>query len=112
MLYDCYVINEIWTNISNAINFKITLKEIVCGYVNYDNSKLIKTVNHIITLVSYAIFKNNSKSKFNDDHVYDVESIRFQICSDIKSFLRYITYPGIENKFEMRKIHNVLNIFT
>ena len=64
-----------------------------------------------VALVVYAMFKNNSKSKFNDDHVYDVESIRFQICNDIKSFLRYITYPGIENKFEMKKIHNVLNIF-
>ena len=110
MLFECEQINIIWDKISQSVNFKISFKEIICGYTNYDNSKPIKTINYIITLVAYAIFKKNSKCKFENIE-YTIESVIFQIINDLKSFLRYIHYIGAERNFTMVKFNNVLELF-
>ena len=110
MLFECEQIKIIWDNISQSVNFKISLKEIICGYTNFDNSKIVKTINYIITLVAYAIFKKNSKCKFENIE-YKIESVIYQIINDIKSFLRYIHYIGAERNFAMTKFNNVVEFF-
>lgn len=108
MLYDCQYIKTLWEEISCILNFKITYKEIVCGFTNYENSKLLKTVNIIITLVTYAIFKVNNKCKF-DTSDYSIHNVYFQISNDINSFLRYIKFIGVKEKFYIVKFKDILD---
>ena len=75
MLYSCDFIKWIWANISELIGFKITFKEIVCGFVNLNPSKIIKTINHIITLISYSIFKANNRCK-EECREYSVDVVK------------------------------------
>ncbi len=65
MLFDCHQIDEIWSNISKAINMPVNWKEIVCGYPKYQSSSIIIICyNYIVSIVAYIIFRINSKCKF------------------------------------------------
>ena len=67
MLYKCEPIQEIWQAISRILKFQITWKNIVCGFPKYlESSKAIDEYNIIISIVTYAIFLQNSMCKFNE----------------------------------------------
>ena len=64
MLYECPRVNEIWNCISQVLNVNITWKQIICGFPGYEDNVRINMINCIITVVAYAIFKQNSISNF------------------------------------------------
>merc|ERR1712218_453198 len=101
MIFYCDKLNWIWENISCITGFKISYKEIVCGYLNYERSKILNTINHVISLVAYSIFKSNSHCKFEECD-YNINIIKQQIATDMRSFLNFVSFTGKENEFVMR----------
>ena len=65
MLYECPRIYKLWKMISGELNINISWKNIVCGFIMYDPSPRIILLNYIISIVCYAIFKENSHCKFD-----------------------------------------------
>jgi hypothetical protein len=66
MLYNCASVNSIWQIVSYALKCNISWKNIVCGFPKYEITNKIVCLNIIISIVSYAIFKENSNCKFNN----------------------------------------------
>ena len=65
MLFDCPRIYEIWESIATILKCNIKWKHLVCGFIGYSSDKII-FMNTIFTIVSYAIFKENSRSKYEN----------------------------------------------
>ena len=65
MLFDCPRVSLLWTRLSNIIKCDITWKHVVCGFPSYKNTTNIKCLNYMICITAYAIFKANSKCKFD-----------------------------------------------
>ena len=66
MLYECERVCNIWKDISSSVNVNITWKHIVCGFPSYEPSTKIQSINYMISIVTYAIFKENSYCKFKE----------------------------------------------
>ena len=64
MLYDCKRIQSLWKHVSEILKINITWKNIVCGFISADISDYIKCLNHIISVIVYAIYKENSFCKY------------------------------------------------
>ena len=65
MLYDCKHIVSIWKDISTVLKCNIVWKNIVCGWPQYSLSNKIECLNLVISIVASAIYKENSRCKFN-----------------------------------------------
>ena len=72
MFYTCNRINHLWNDVSNILKCNISWKTIVCGFPLYDLTDKITSVNFIVSLVVYTIFKENSYCKFNKRSYNDV----------------------------------------
>ena len=87
MLYDCPHVSILWQIISEVANVNIKWKQILCGYPSYHVSKQITCLNYLTSIVIYAIFKVNSRCKF------DKKSYRNVNLKDIvKQNIMYYTY--------------------
>ena len=87
MLYDCNRIKLIWRSMSEVLRFDIRWKHIICGFVGNDLSSKIRCFNMIISILTYGIFKQNSRCKFDRSSYKDVN-----LKIDIKhSFILYMT---------------------
>ena len=79
MLYSCPRVKEMWNSISFILKCNISWKNIVCGWPLYDNHSKILSYNFIITIVCCAIFRLNSKCKFNSED-YSAVPLNRDIC--------------------------------
>lgn len=66
MLYECQRIKDLWGKFSVILDLEIKWKHIVCGFPKYSDSMIIRRYNLIITIIAYAIFKENSLCKFQE----------------------------------------------
>ena len=67
MLFECEKVKQLWIVISQILLYSIKWKDIVIGIPDYNcRSEKINFYNIIISVVAYAIFKENSHSKFNE----------------------------------------------
>ena len=73
MLFECNRVKIIWNIISYVLKIDISWKNIVCGFPKYITNKKTVLMNYIFTIVSYAIFKENSYCKFNDKRYEHVD---------------------------------------
>jgi len=80
-------INSLWKIISNYFKIQIRWKHIVCGFPSYEKGATINAYNFMISVISYAIFKENSKCKFNN---LDYNNVN--IFSSVKENLIYYRY--------------------
>ena len=85
MLYECNVIRNIWNSISNIVKINITWKSILCGFPGCDVTDKINILNYIICIVSYTIFKVNSKCKF-EDIKYVKTMLHYEIRKAVKHY--------------------------
>ena len=88
MLYECKRIENVWNNISKIISMKVLWKHIVCGLPYYDQTEKITAYNLIISIVAYAIFKENSRCKFENTDYNRINVIR-KIKDNISYYLNY-----------------------
>ena len=65
--------NVVWQEISEYIKCNISWKTIVCGFPMYPISNKIESINFIVILLPYVIFKENSYCKFNEKLYINVD---------------------------------------
>ena len=63
MFYDCSRVGQEWKTISNC---NIDWKTIICGFQEYATCNKVFSINFVIAVIPYVIFKGNSYCKFND----------------------------------------------
>ena len=97
MLFECGRVKNLWIKVSQILLYCIKWKDIVIGVPDYNcTSSKINFYNIIITIVTYAIFKENSHCKFNDTSYVNV---------DLKhAILRNVLFYGNANYFLARTI--------
>ena len=66
MLYSCERIMKMWEKISIVLSFNVSWKHLVCGFILRENSNKIIFYNLVLSIIIYAIFKQNSKCKINN----------------------------------------------
>ena len=75
MLYECQMINVIWQEISEYIKSNISWKTTLCGFPMYSINNKIESINFIVTLLFYVIFKENSYNcNFNEKSYINVKN--------------------------------------
>ena len=72
MIFECTRITDIWLMISTILGFNIKWKHVICGFPGSEFTTKIKMLNQVITICSYAIFKENSKCKFENRSYKDI----------------------------------------
>ena len=95
MLYECSHVSKIWLRISNILGCSVKWKTIVCGYIEYTVTDKIFALNFIISMIAYAIFKENSNCKF-----YKKVLRTENIIASIKKFLS--SYSIIASNLDMK----------
>ena len=109
MLFECSRIKDIWETISNVLNVNVRWKQIVCGFINCDQTIHISFINYVITIVAYAIFKENSYCKFNSSSYKESNLL---LC--VKQNIQYYTIllkevdPHIGNYAMLKKLNDSL----
>ena len=107
MLYECRRIKDIWIEISNILSFNVSWKLIVCGLPYLAKSEKVDAYNLILTILAYAIFKENSRCKFER---VDFSSVN--IANIIKANIRfYLSISNIVtfNNIELMYMNKILN---
>ena len=66
MLFSCARIHHIWEKVSNVLNVNIQWKHLVCGFIMRNITDKVNYYNIIFSVVMYAVFKNNSNSKYEN----------------------------------------------
>ena len=69
MLFGCQRLEDIWESISDIIKVNIKWKNIVCGLPSSDDSKNVRFINLLISMVSYSIFKCSNKRRWAEDQI-------------------------------------------
>ena len=95
MLYECSHVSQIWLKISNILDFNVKWKTIVCGYIEYTVTDKIFAHNFILSIIAFAIFKENSNCKF-----YKKVLRTENIIASIKKYLS--SYFMIVRNLEMK----------
>ena len=91
MLYDCNRIQIIWKIISQLIMIEIKWKHLVCFLPQYSTTLKTSTLNFIITIVCYAIFKANSKAKFENSN-YRLVNIKQEVKHNLLYYTKIMSY--------------------
>ena len=80
MLFSCKRVKTLWNLISMSAGIQISWKVIVCGWPGYQNSEKLQCLNMIIVMISYGLFKINSKCKFDglDYSTIDVNKVALE----------------------------------
>ena len=73
MIYECDRVKMLWKLIAETIKCNIMLKTIICGWPTYDISRKLNCFNVIISVVANAIFRMNSKCKFESLNYSNVD---------------------------------------
>lgn len=102
MLYECTHIRNIWDIISNVMNMNIKWKHIVTGFYNCE-TKRVCTFNHLMTVIVYAIFKENMHAKYEGIVITTPEIIR-KVKSNIQFYQSLCHYI-----MPIRIVSNVLS---
>ena len=108
MLYDCDRINQIWRTISSSIKCNIEWKTIVCGFPGYSASKKLFSINFVISVIAYAIFKENSYCKFNDK-VYANVKLKQRFKENMIYYKNIVEYKGVCNDILLYYICQVID---
>ena len=104
MLYNCTRIKKIWCVIANVLKIDIKWKNIVCGFPKYEQSTgSLAAINYILSIVAYAIFKENSYTKFQKKP-YNEVNIAIKVKMNLISYklILHETFCGnvMESVFE------------
>ena len=106
MLFHCKYIINVWKIISDVIKVNVKWKNIVCGMPSSENSKNLRFINLVITIVSYSIFKSSNKSRWCNQ--MQNEKIEQTIVKDIL-FYKLIFKTKGNNIFEDVRIQFVID---
>ena len=96
MLYDCPSVFDIWELVSLAVGFHIKWKHLVCGFLTCDSCDKIIFYNLIFTIIMYAIFKENSRAKFEQLNYKDIK-IKYAVKRNL------ICYRNVINVLKGKK---------
>ena len=66
MLFYCKNIENVWKIISEVLKVNVKWKNVVCGLPSSENSKNLRFINVVITIVSYSIFKSSNKCRWSN----------------------------------------------
>ena len=100
LLFDCDRINILWQEISNKLKIRITWKHVVCGYPNFESTIKIRSLNYIISIIAYVIFRENVACKFDNVNFKNI-----QIQCVVSSCVLY--YANV-----LKKASNTKNLLT
>jgi hypothetical protein len=106
MLYDCHRIKTIWQEVSKILKCNISWKTIVCGFPDYELTPKIMSINLIVTLISYAIFKENSHCKFTGK-AYTAVNMKVQIVENIRHYCNIMKEMS-SNELLIRYMNNII----
>jgi hypothetical protein len=105
LIYDCERSKTVWNHISSVLQYDIKYKQIICGFPNFNESEKIKVFNIIISITSYAIFKLNSKAKYDNFH-YSVQ----KLCKYVKGALLNFMYIQKHYLKKNRLLYKLLDL--
>ena len=107
MLYECARIHDIWLDVMNILGCDITWKTIVCGFPKYQPSVKISSINYIIGIICYSIFKLNMYCKFNGVN-YKFANVKNRITGDLQwqAKILSVIHPNIYNSCTFRNFVN------
>ena len=106
MLFYCRNIMKVWNLISEVIKVNVKWKNIVCGFPSSEDSKSIRFINLVITIVAYGIFKSSNKSRWTNQNQIDrIEQI---VAKDIM-FYRLIFRTKEDNVLEDVRIQTIID---
>lgn len=71
MLFNCLKIRPIWEEMCDILDFEITWEHIVIGRNGSEENVFIN--NFLLSVVAYAIFKENSHCKFSEKNYAQVD---------------------------------------
>ena len=96
MLFERKRVNNIWKNISSIINLTVQWKHIVTGLYNYkSNSIKIQFYNLLISMIVYAVLRENSHCKLSG---LDYETVELKEVIELNvTFYSYIVCYKNEN---------------
>ena len=109
MLFECERVKTLWGRVGTALNVNISWKQIVCAFSADCISEESNVYNHVISTVSYAIFKENSFCKFNKINYASIDlmtSIKKQLFY-YKDIFKLMKSPLYENIY-FPKLQNLL----
>ncbi len=107
MLYECSHVSQIWLKISNILDFNVKWKTIVCGYIEYTVTDKIFAHNFILSIIAFAIFKENSNCKFYKK-VLRTENIIASIKKYLSSY--FMIVRNLDMKILLFYINNVFSL--
>ena len=84
MLFECTRVQDIWSNISTILKMDIRWKNLLCGFIKRDLTPKIEFYNLIFTIVMYAIFRQNSKCKFEKS-----DYRKWNLKLEVKTYLEH-----------------------
>ena len=84
MLLECIRVQDIWTRIAPILQMNIRWKTLICGFIMRDLTPKLEFYNLILTLVMYAIFRQNSKCKFEK-----TSYMSLNLKLEVKKYLQY-----------------------
>ena len=100
MLFSCNRIRNIWKLVSDVLKVNIGWKQIICGYPNHRDNPKICAINYIITIIAYAIFKQNSISKFEN-----TDYRKINMLSKVKCEIRW--YTSLLGNVDRKVVNNI-----
>ena len=108
MLYECQRLRDMWDFISDILKCNITWKQIVVGFPSCEDSDKIRCFNVIITIIAYAIFKENSHCKYENKN-YAVSNITRVVKHNLREYMLLYDYGVCQNN-ERRMIQRIVEI--
>ena len=66
LIFNCKRIQTVWKTVSHCLKMNVKFKNIVCGLLASDDSRNVKFLNSVISIVAYSIFKFNNREKWNN----------------------------------------------
>ena len=109
MLYNCNRVKQIWYAIADVLKIDIKWKNIVCGFPKYEQcTATLSTINYILSIVAYSIFKENSHTKFEEKAYYMV-NLANKIKTNLISF-KLILHHAFCKNVEISLFEKVINV--
>ena len=96
MLFSCKRVKAIWLKISDKLHMDVRWKHLVCGFIKRHDSTKIQFYNLILTLIMYAIFRKNSKSKFEKRSYLNIN-----LNIEVKTYLIYYKNILLATSYQM-----------
>ena len=67
MLYSCQLIMQLWQMFSSVMQIRVEWKHLVLGYKVYEDGKVYKEINFLLSYICYSIFKYTIGCRINNN---------------------------------------------